>query len=421
MIDRIRNRFKSDKAQGLVEYGLIMALVSIVAIATLTSLGGKVNNIFESITGSMGESSPQIRSSKFDIVRGKLSESDGGDYIIGSEIDVKWEDYLLDITHTGDTGDMIQVLTVDGVPPGSGDKFIATGMTLNLISEGEIVDKLSVVVRGDLDGDGVMSPNDSVLLNSFIRGVDVWPSKMYMVAGDLNQNGELDSDDYMFHSQILAHIVDFDLINFKGTTALPKGEAMPVEMYSYNDDKDIIYGLEFQEIMSVYGANLPDILYFPNENEGVPLRSIGEDDIFGSRNLQSIGLKSIVIPDTVTSISDSAFEKNSLTDVTLPSSLISIGASAFANNKLTTVVLPNSLVTVGNNAFVQNLLSGHLIIPDSVTTIGTRAFKNRVLDTVLTSVEMSSTTSYTEHDGVWTEKDSSTSSFNYGTAVQIRD
>ena len=167
MINRIRNRFKSDKAQGLVEYGLIMALVSIVAIATLTSLGGKVNNIFESI---MGESSPRIQSSKFDIVRGKLSESDGGDYIIGSEIDVEWEDYLLDITHTGDTGDMIQVLTVDGVPPGSEDRFIATGMTLNLISEGEIVDKLSLLFIGSTFG-SILFVKVAVLLVQWLDSV----------------------------------------------------------------------------------------------------------------------------------------------------------------------------------------------------------------------------------------------------------
>lgn len=54
MIKRIRNRFKNEKGQGMVEYGLILALVSIMAIGSLSILGGKVNGAFEKVNGVIG-------------------------------------------------------------------------------------------------------------------------------------------------------------------------------------------------------------------------------------------------------------------------------------------------------------------------------------------------------------------------------
>lgn len=43
------NFIKSENGQGMVEYALILALVSIVAIAALTLLGNKVDATFDSI------------------------------------------------------------------------------------------------------------------------------------------------------------------------------------------------------------------------------------------------------------------------------------------------------------------------------------------------------------------------------------
>jgi pilus assembly protein Flp/PilA len=45
---------KSKKGQTLVEYGLILALVSIVVIAVLTLLGDQLKNIFSKITDTLG-------------------------------------------------------------------------------------------------------------------------------------------------------------------------------------------------------------------------------------------------------------------------------------------------------------------------------------------------------------------------------
>ena len=42
-----------EEGQGLVEYALILVLVSIAAIGTLTILGGSVSGVFTTITSSL--------------------------------------------------------------------------------------------------------------------------------------------------------------------------------------------------------------------------------------------------------------------------------------------------------------------------------------------------------------------------------
>jgi len=42
-----------EKGQGLVEYAIILALIAIVVIAVMTTLGKKVNNTFNSIDASL--------------------------------------------------------------------------------------------------------------------------------------------------------------------------------------------------------------------------------------------------------------------------------------------------------------------------------------------------------------------------------
>ena len=42
-----------EKGQGLVEYAIILALIAIVVIAVMSILGGKVQNVFNSISNSL--------------------------------------------------------------------------------------------------------------------------------------------------------------------------------------------------------------------------------------------------------------------------------------------------------------------------------------------------------------------------------
>ena len=43
----------NEEGQGMVEYGLILALVAVVVIAALTALGGGINGIFGEVTDEL--------------------------------------------------------------------------------------------------------------------------------------------------------------------------------------------------------------------------------------------------------------------------------------------------------------------------------------------------------------------------------
>ena len=89
-------------------------------------------------------------------------------------------------------------------------------------------------------------------------------------------------------------------------------------------------------------------------------------------------LSSVVIPNGVTSISDSAFNAcNSLSSVVIPNGVTSIGSSAFNNcNSLSSVVIPNGVTSIGSSAFYNCNSLSSVVIPNGVTSIGNSAFNN---------------------------------------------
>ena len=47
---------QDEKAQGLIEYALIILLIAIAVIAVLGLLGGQINNVFQNITDTLSGS-----------------------------------------------------------------------------------------------------------------------------------------------------------------------------------------------------------------------------------------------------------------------------------------------------------------------------------------------------------------------------
>lgn len=72
-----------------------------------------------------------------------------------------------------------------------------------------------------------------------------------------------------------------------------------------------------------------------------------------SKGLFSIsGLREIEIPDSVTTIGESAFGGvHSLTSITIPENVTRIGSSAFRKTNLTSVVVPGSIPELGWGVF----------------------------------------------------------------------
>ena len=87
-------------------------------------------------------------------------------------------------------------------------------------------------------------------------------------------------------------------------------------------------------------------------------------------------LTEVVVPDTITSIGDYAFNGwTSLTNITIPDSVISIGYGAFRScTGLTSIIIPDGVTHIKVSAFENCTGLTSITIPNSVTNIDRRAF-----------------------------------------------
>lgn len=54
MVEKIKSFLVEEKGQGMAEYGLILALIAVVAIAALTVLGNSISNKFNEVKAGLG-------------------------------------------------------------------------------------------------------------------------------------------------------------------------------------------------------------------------------------------------------------------------------------------------------------------------------------------------------------------------------
>lgn len=133
---------------------------------------------------------------------------------------------------------------------------------------------------------------------------------------------------------------------------------------------NLTYKIENGEI-TITGctSSSPKNVAIPAEIGGIPVTSIGNQAFF----MKSIS--SLTIPDSVTSIGDSAFALCfDLTSVTIPNSVTNIGAGAFAQNHLTSVTIPSSVISLGGSVFFACKELTNVTIPNSVTSISRGMF-----------------------------------------------
>lgn len=158
--------------------------------------------------------------------------------------------------------------------------------------------------------------------------------------------------------------------------ALDPSESGGIEIYDYNnktEDPEIPEEMWYLGAMhpvtsisdyAFYGANITSIV-IPDS-----VIHIGDGAFTGSYPLSDVKMGN-----GVTHIGNSAFyECRSLTNIVLPDSLNYIGGSAFAYTNLKSIDIPDGVTTIGYYAFEHCYNLTSIVIPDSVTSIGYYAF-----------------------------------------------
>ena len=118
--------------------------------------------------------------------------------------------------------------------------------------------------------------------------------------------------------------------------------------FSYSDTNNTA------SITKFVGSETEVIIPSTVENNGTTYKVTEiADGTSSSGAFYDSNITSVVIPDTVTSIGDYAFEScDSLTSITIPSSVTSIGENAFWYcNSLTSITIPSSVTSIGKAAF----------------------------------------------------------------------
>ena len=119
-------------------------------------------------------------------------------------------------------------------------------------------------------------------------------------------------------------------------------------------------------------TNLPENITIPDSCDGYKVVGIGQSAFY---NCQDI--KSVTIPESVTSIESSAFGYcGNLEEVKLPGGIKTISSSTFYNcSTLKTVNLPEGLTEIGYNAFMYCGSLESIAFPETLERIKSAAFK----------------------------------------------
>lgn len=152
-----------------------------------------------------------------------------------------------------------------------------------------------------------------------------------------------------------------------------KFSGLPVKKISYNANKGEADGRDLGWFKSLCNQ-ITSTITLPNTIETIGKSSLAF----------MLALQEITLPDSVTEIAEKAFESCiKLKSIAFSQNLKTIGKEAFYDTGLDTLVLPNSLESIGDSAFLadtwiddSNNLSS-VSIPASVKSIGDKAFYGR--------------------------------------------
>ncbi len=127
---------------------------------------------------------------------------------------------------------------------------------------------------------------------------------------------------------------------------------------------------------ALYNKDVTEILCWPRNKNADVIIPEGVQ-IIGERAFYCCFIKSVTFPDTLTTISRSAFNTCEIRDdIVIPDSVTTIGDYAFSNAGYSFglgITLPSTLTSIGEGVFSGSGL-GKIVIPEGVTSIGDGAF-----------------------------------------------
>jgi hypothetical protein len=152
--------------------------------------------------------------------------------------------------------------------------------------------------------------------------------------------------------------------------SVPKIEYAPASDFAYDLNK------EGDGIIVKRYSGTNSTLAIPAEIEGYPVTEIAKDAFqWGTYNSTKVPLVSVIIPETVKTIGEAAFLRQSLSSISFPASLRVIGYMAFYETALQHVDLSHTGITfVAKNAFSGCHSLQTVKLPDTVETIEDSAF-----------------------------------------------
>ena len=93
------------------------------------------------------------------------------------------------------------------------------------------------------------------------------------------------------------------------------------------------------------------------------------------------GLKSVTLPNTLTSISSFAFYNTGLTSITIPNSVTTIEGGSFSNIKIRSVTIPSSVTSITYNPFEYCDKLKEIIVDPNNTKYDSRDNSNAIIET----------------------------------------
>ncbi len=196
-----------------------------------------------------------------------------------------------------DKADSFRFLNSDGSEL-KADEYIGTADEIKVISaDGEEISRLTAMIYGDLDGNGMFTPADSRLLKRIVSGAE---ADVYVaLAADLNEDGVFDELD---SASLLSLVSASPLpqpsaeytVNASVAGAIHPAAEFPVTLYVQNGEGidsawgKLNYNSDLLELMYVYGVNYE--LEYSNEDGVLSFLAYEKDEIPSDRVIKTFGV-----------------------------------------------------------------------------------------------------------------------------------